>query len=158
MRVLMKLAQAALLAENIFKKSRAIGAQMCYFYRTMYPLVRKTLMGQQGHYRLPLKAQDKETTASSEELENALQRIDEREAEVKRLHSLLDMERRIRTDHTRRGFKAWLKKQPAASIGELGQKIQADASLPALSSRAGYAARLRAQNYTQDALHELDEL
>jgi hypothetical protein len=87
-----------------------------------------------------------------------LQRIDDLEVEVKRLHSLLDIERRLHADHMRRGFKAWLKKQPAASIGELGQKIQADASLPALSSRAGYATRLRAQNYTQDELHELDEL
>jgi hypothetical protein len=112
----------------------------------------------QAHYRMSLKAQEEQPAASSEELEDALQRIDDLEVEVKRLHSLLDMERRIRTDHTRRGFKAWLKKQPAASIGELGQKIQADVSLPALSSRAGYAARLRAQNYTQDELHELDEL
>jgi hypothetical protein len=95
----------------------------------------------QAYYRMSLKAQQgKQSAASSEDLADALQRIDDLEVEVKRLHSLLDIERRLHADHMRRGFKAWLKKQPAASIGELGQKIQANASLPALSSRAGYAA------------------
>lgn len=114
----------------------------------------------QAHYRLTLKSHDhdKQTTAHTEELENALQRVDELEAEVKRLNSLLDIERRLRQDHTRRGFKAWIKKQPAANIGDLGKKIHSDAALPALGTRARYTAELRAHGYTNDELHQMDEL
>jgi len=107
---------------------------------------------------MSLQAQTKETNACSPELENALQRVTELEAEVQRLNALLDIERRLRQDHTRRGLKAWLKKQPVTTIGELGQRIQADRALPALGTRARYTAELRAHQYSQDDLHQLDEL
>ena len=107
---------------------------------------------------MSLQAQAKEATSDSEELEKALQRVAELEAEVQRLNALLDIDRRLRQDHTRRGLKAWLKKQSMATIGEPGQRILADGALPALGTRARYTAELRAHQYSQDDLHQLDEL
>lgn len=91
-------------------------------------------------------------------IESQAQLISEQEQEITRLLGKLDIERRLLADHERRGFIAWLKKQPAGAIGELGQRIRTDDRLPSMASRAGYAARLRNLKYSQDDINELANL
>jgi hypothetical protein len=92
------------------------------------------------------------------ELEEARQRIEELEQQVAHLTFLLNIEKRYHQDTQARSLKAWLKKLPVSAIGELGQRLQADTFLPPRGSRAGYEARLRQHNYSQDDLHEFEHL
>jgi hypothetical protein len=85
------------------------------------------------------------------------QRIEEQDQQITRLLRKLDIKMRLREDHERRGFIAWLKKQPAAHIGELGQRIRDDERMPSMGSRAIYAAHIRAR-YSKDDIDELNNL
>jgi hypothetical protein len=112
----------------------------------------------QKHKEDQAEAQDDELTALRTKVADQGQRIVDLEQETIRLRALLDIERRYHADHERRSFKAWLRKQPAASIGALGQRILADALLPPLASRAMYEARLRSHKYAADELQEFAHL
>ena len=110
----------------------------------------------QAYYRKNLHQYEEKATAR--ELEEARLRIEELEQQVSHLTFLLDIEKRYHQDTQARSLKAWLRKQPISAIGELGQRLQADVLLPPRGSRAGYEARLRQSNYSQDDLHELEHL
>src|SRR2546421_4878919 len=64
-----------------------------------------------------------------------VQVIGEQAAELARLRELLDVERRYLADTASRGFKAWLKKQPASPLRD---KLFADGLVLPRGSRAYY--------------------
>ncbi|SRR5216683_1024674 len=111
----------------------------------------------QAQYR---KAHQKqaERAGTSEERAEAQRRIAELEQENRRLANLLDGERRFHADYGKRSLKAWLKRQPAASVGELGQRLIKDELLAPVGSRSFYQAYLRAKGYSQDDLAEFTSL
>lgn len=91
-------------------------------------------------------------------IESQGQRLKDLEQEVTRLRALVDVEQRYHKDTQPRTLKAWLKKQPAHAIGELGQRLLADEFLPPRGSRSGYEQRLRSHNYSADDLAEFAHL
>jgi hypothetical protein len=110
----------------------------------------------QAHYRKAHQVAGVEQAKDA--LTEARRRIAELEQENTRLLNRLDIERRFHADHEKRSLKAWLKKQPAASIGALGQRILNDALLPPRGSRSFYQASLRAKGYSQDDLAAFEHL
>jgi hypothetical protein len=82
--------------------------------------------------------------------------IEELGKEVTRLRSLLDIERAYLADTKRRGFKAWIKKQPSSAFI---QKLLADSLLPVQDTRSHYEYRLRyLLHCTDDELLEFTQL
>lgn len=104
-------------------------------------------------------AETNELTELRAMVSNQAATIQELEQELVRLRALIDIETRYHQDTQARSFKAWLKKQPVSTIGDLGQRLQNDILMPPRGSRAGYEARLRrSPNYSLDDLHELEHL
>lgn len=89
---------------------------------------------------------------------NQAQTIEEREQEVTRLLGKLDVERRFLGDHQKRGFKFWLKKQRAAHIGEVGQRILSNDLIPVQGSRWLYESHLKKNGYTSDEIEQFRDL
>lgn len=112
----------------------------------------------QAHYRKAHQSPEPLRQEQSEELVAALVRIEELEQENRQLRSKLDIERRFYADHEPRSLKAWLKKQPIASLGDLGRRLRVDEMLFPRGTRAFYQAQLRAQGYTKDDLAEFADL
>lgn len=113
----------------------------------------------QAYWRKQRRSSEAMTvTELRQELEETRQQVVELEQEVTRLRGKLDVERWFRGDHQQRSFKAWLKKQPAAHIGEVGRRILSDDFLPVMGSRALYEAHLRKNKYSRDELAEFANL
>jgi|SRR5579859_1693940 len=93
-----------------------------------------------------------------DELARVRKELADLEQENSQLRQRLDVERRFLGDHQKRTFKAWLKKQPAASIGLLGQRLLQDELIAVQGSRAFYQAQLKSKGYTADEIAEFINL
>lgn len=101
----------------------------------------------------------KASLAPSDEAIRTIETLEQEKAalerEMMRLRNLLDIERRYHLDTQARGFKVWLKKQPATA---LTRRLLANDLVPPRGSRGTYEAHLRRMKCSSEEMQEFEHL